>query len=116
MEYAVGVFSALSDPIRLRSLALLANEGPLCVCELTHALQVTQPKISKHMATLRDAGLVRDRRDAQWVFYSIAHDLPPWVKDAVVAAVKGVAEGELHTEDVERLKKMPVRPPRNRAA
>jgi ArsR family transcriptional regulator len=116
MEYAFGIFFALSDPIRLRSLALLGNEGELCVCELTHALQASQPQISKHMATLRDAGLVRDRRDAQWVLYSLAPDLPLWVKEAVAAAMKGVSEEAIHTEDVERLKGMLARPSRNRAA
>ena len=116
MEYATTIFSALSDPIRLRSLALLAKEGELCVCELTHALQANQPKISKHMAALRDAGLVKDRRDAQWVLYSLAPDLPQWVRDAVTAAVTGISEERLHADDVERLKTMSARPPRDRVA
>ena len=87
------LFSALSDPIRLRSLALLAEHGELCVCELTHALQASQPKVSKHMATLHASGLVKGRRDAQWVLYSLASDLPQWAREAVVAAVKGVSGG-----------------------
>jgi ArsR family transcriptional regulator len=116
MEYAINILCALSDPIRLRSVALLAKEGELCVCELTYALQASQPQISKHMATLRDAGLVKDRRDAQWVLYSLAIDVPQWVTDAVAAAVKGISTEERHTEDVERLKGMTARPPRNRVA
>ena len=116
MEYAAAIFSALSDPIRLRGLALLAKQGELCVCELTHALGANQPKISKHMAALRDAGLVRDRRDAQWVLYSLSHDLTPWVRDVVTAAVTGVMEDKRHAEDVERLKMMTTRPPRDRVA
>jgi len=116
MEYAITIFSALSDPIRLRSLALMAKEGELCVCELTHALRAGQPQISKHMATLRDAGLVKDRRDAQWVLYSLATALPQWVKDAVTAAVAGASEERLHADDVERLKTMTARPPRERVA
>ncbi len=116
MEYAITIFSALSDPIRLRSLALMATQGELCVCELTYALRAGQPRISKHMATLRDAGLVKDRRDAQWVLYSLATDLPEWVKDAVTAAVAGASEESLHANDVERLKTMTARSPRERVA
>lgn len=116
MEYTTQVFFALSDPIRLRCLALLGSQGELCVCELTQALQASQPQISKHMATLRDAGLVRDRRDAQWVLYSLAGGLAPWAAEVVAAAVRGVCAEALHRDDVERLQGLPARPLRNRAA
>lgn len=116
MEYAANLFSALSDPIRLRCLALMAKEGEVCVCELTHALQAAQPKISKHLATLREAGLVTDRRDAQWVLYSIAAGLPQWAQDAVAAAVRGASDSPLYADDVARLKEMPARPPKGRVA
>lgn len=116
MEYPSNVFSALSDPIRLRGLALLAKEGELCVCELTHALQANQPKISKHMAALREVGLVTVRREAQWVLYSLATDLPRWAASALEAAVAGASAERLHAEDVERLRTMPVRRPHARAA
>lgn len=116
MEYASRVFSALSDPVRLRCLTLMASEGELCVCELTHALQASQPKISKHMATLRECGLVRDRRVAQWVLYSITGNLPQWCKEAVASAVKGISEEPLHADDIGRLRAMPARPPRNGGA
>lgn len=116
MEYVTSLFSALSDPIRLRSLALMAKEGEVCVCEVTHALQAAQPKISKHLATLRDAGVVKDRRDAQWVLYSLATDLPPWARDAMAAAITAVSATSEHSEDVARLKGMSARPPKGRAA
>ena len=116
MEYAAVLFAALSDPIRLRSLALLAEHGELCVCQLTHALKASQPQVSKHMATLRASGLVKDRRDAQWVLYSVSADLPQWAKEAVAAAVKAVGRERAHLEDIQRLKGMPARPPRTRAA
>lgn len=116
MEYPSAIFTALSDPIRLRSLAVMAKAGEVCVCELTHALQAAQPKISKHLAALRDAGLVTDRRDAQWVLYSIATDVPGWVGDAVTAAVAAVSASPIHVEDLARLQDMPSRPRRNRAA
>jgi len=63
-------FQALSDPKRLRILELL-REGELCVCELTDALGVGQSLLSFHLKTLRDAGLVRGRRDGRWVHYSL---------------------------------------------
>ncbi|HSV27986.1 MAG TPA: metalloregulator ArsR/SmtB family transcription factor [Candidatus Omnitrophota bacterium] len=110
MEYATTLFAALSDPIRLRSLALIAKQGEVCVCELVHALQAAQPKISKHLAILRDAGLVRDRRDAQWVHYSLSPDLPPWARDVVAAAIAGGSATPIHAEDLARLGTMPARP------
>lgn len=116
MEYALAILAALSDPIRLRSLALMAKGGELCVCELTHALQVGQPAISKHLATLREVGLVKDRRDAQWVFNAIAADLPLWVETALTAALAGVSDDPLTAADLERLRTMTTRPSRSRVA
>lgn len=65
---------AISDETRLRILVLL-HEKELCVCELCEVLEEPQPKISRHLARLRDAGFVRDVRRGQWVFYSLKmHD------------------------------------------
>ena len=50
------LFGLLADPTRLRSLALIQSEGEVCVCELTFALEESQPKISRHLASMRDAG------------------------------------------------------------
>lgn len=116
MEYQRIIFSALSDPIRLRCLALMALHGELCVCEFTNALDANQPKVSKHLAALREAGLVVDRREAQWVLYSLAPDMPVWVAEVVTAAVKGVAETPVHAGDVRRLAAMENRPAKGRAA
>jgi DNA-binding transcriptional ArsR family regulator len=78
MQCATSVFSALADPIRLRSLAPIVQEGELCVCELIAALDLPQPKISRHLAVMRDAGLLRDRRDAQWVLYASMMGRDAW--------------------------------------
>ena len=64
------VYRALADPIRLELIALIAARGPICVCHLEEALPYTQPRISKHLATLRRAGLVSTRREGSWVYYS----------------------------------------------
>ncbi len=64
------LFHALSDETRLR----LVNEllgGERCVCDLTVALGAAQSRLSFHLKTLKDAGLVRDRREGRWVYYSL---------------------------------------------
>ena len=61
-------FNALADETRLRILALL-RDGERCVCELTEALGLGQSLLSFHLKTLKDAGLVTDRREGRWVYY-----------------------------------------------
>ena len=73
------IFKCMSDETRLICLLLIWQEKELCVCELTQALAASQPKISRHLALLRDAGILSDRRAGKWVFYSLANDLPQWV-------------------------------------
>ena len=70
----VEVYRALADPIRLELLARIAAHGPVCVCHLEEELPYTQPRISKHLATLRGAGLVSTRREGSWVYYSAELD------------------------------------------
>ena len=64
-------FKALADTTRLRILNLLLH-GELCVCDIQHVLDATQPNVSRHLAYLRNAGLVRDRRDGYRIFYRLA--------------------------------------------
>jgi len=64
------VFGALSDPKRLRILELLRS-GECCVCDLAGSLGIRQSLLSFHLKTLRDAGLVRDRKDGRWVHYAL---------------------------------------------
>jgi len=63
-------FKALSDETRLRILKLL-EEGELCVCDLTAALEMTQPNISFHLGILREAGLIKDRKEGRWSYYDL---------------------------------------------
>ena len=67
------LFHALSDETRLEIMTLLAD-GERCVCELTSALDAAQSRLSFHLRTLKDAGLVTDRRDGRWVYYAINAD------------------------------------------
>lgn len=64
------VYKALADKTRLHMLALLAREE-LCVCELVAILNMSQPGISQHLRKLKQAGLVKERKTAQWVYYSL---------------------------------------------
>ena len=69
---------ALSDPTRLTMVAALWRAAqPVCVCDFTNDLGLTQPTISHHMARLRDAGIVEWEKDGIWTYYRIRRDLPP---------------------------------------
>lgn len=74
----VQFFKCLSDETRLNATLLIHKEGELCVCELMAALEGSQPKISRHLAQLRNCGILSDERRGQWVFYKIHPDLPKW--------------------------------------
>ena len=103
-------FKAMSDLTRLRMLVLLSREGELCVCELTHALDESQPKISRHLAQLRELGVVLDRRQGQWIYYQINPDLQAWAREALVATSEGMITQTPFNEDLQALTDMPNRP------
>jgi ArsR family transcriptional regulator len=63
-------FQALSEPLRIRLLELLRSQE-LCVCELCEILEVSQSKLSFHLKTLKEAGLVRSRQEGRWIYYSL---------------------------------------------
>ena len=70
MNEMLKTFKALSDENRLRILKLLEH-GELCVCEIVAAFGAGQPKISFHLAALKNAGLVKDRKEGKWMHYRI---------------------------------------------
>ncbi|MFV5464155.1 metalloregulator ArsR/SmtB family transcription factor, partial [Acinetobacter sp. 207] len=71
-------FKCLSDPTRLDILKLVMAQHNICVCELTEQLQLNQPKISRHLALLRNLSILLDQRQGQWVYYRLNPDLPEW--------------------------------------
>ncbi len=73
MEKLLDVLKALSDETRLRILNLL-YEKELCVCDIIETLKISQTKASRHLIYLKNAGLVKDRKQAQWTYYSIFSD------------------------------------------
>jgi ArsR family transcriptional regulator len=69
-ERAIELFHALSDETRLEIIELL-RKGERCVCELTDTLDAAQSRLSFHLRVLKDAGIVRDRKDGRWVHYEL---------------------------------------------
>lgn len=79
----VQLCKCLADETRLRTVALLSVYDELCVCDLVAVLSLPQPTVSRHLAQLRDCGLLCVRRDAQWSYYRMADDLPGWAADVI---------------------------------
>src|SRR3954469_744123 len=71
---AVDLFHALSDETRLEIIELL-RRGERCVCELTDSLDAAQSRLSFHLRVLKDAGIVRDRKNGRWVHYELDADV-----------------------------------------
>ncbi len=88
----VRLYAALADPIRLRLLNLMAGRE-VCVCYFVEILRLSQPKISRHLAYLRKAGVVAARRDGKWMHYRIAQP-----KSAAAVAILYVTLDSLRTD------------------
>lgn len=110
------LFAALANETRLRCLVLLMQHKELCVCELTQAIGASQPHISRHLANLREAGLVADRREGLWIHYKITSDLPAWVTGILHETTKGNRLLSPFSDDEKALAVMPNRPGAQRCA
>lgn len=104
----VTMFKAMGDELRLAALLLIRDQGKLCVCELTEAFEVSQPKVSRHLASLRDAGLLETERRGQWVYYYLNPGLPEWV--ARVLNETALNNAALIEQPLARLQAMADRP------
>src|SRR5690606_17633131 len=107
------IFKCLADETRARVALLVALKGELCVCELTAALEESQPKISRHLALLRSAGLLVDRRQGQWVYYRLHPHLPDWVHEMLNSVL--AANRNWLRPNVQRLESMRDRSERDTA-
>jgi len=96
----------MGDMTRLRCMVLLHKEGTLCVCELTAALALSQPKISRHLALLRQSQLLLDSREGQWVYYRINPELPAWLFGVLDNLLNEVSIQKSLQEDVSRLQQI----------
>src|SRR5277367_932068 len=87
----VRLFAALADPTRLRLLNLMAGRE-VCVCYFVEILQQSQPKISRHLAYLRNAGIVHARREGKWMHYSIQRPADAAANSALAAVLAGLKQ------------------------
>ena len=86
MLHPLHLFKTLSDETRLAIVMLLREAGELCVCDLCAATAESQPKVSRHMALLRESGLVIDRREGKWVHYRLSPQMPAWAAQVIEQA------------------------------
>jgi ArsR family transcriptional regulator len=96
---ATAFFSALANDTRLRCLSLLSRHNELCVCELTHALGASQPHISGHLAELRELGILTDRREGLWVYYSLNPALRSWARVVAEETASGTVDSSPFADD-----------------
>lgn len=83
MLQPVQLFKILSDETRLAIIMLLRESGELCVCDICGVTSESQPKVSRHMAILRDSGLVLDRREGKWIHYRLSPHMPAWAAENI---------------------------------
>ncbi|QLK21321.1 metalloregulator ArsR/SmtB family transcription factor [Raoultella ornithinolytica] len=86
MPHPLEVFKILSDATRLTIVMLLREQGELCICDICALTAESQPKISRHMAILREGGLVLDRREGKWVHYRLSPHMPAWAAEIIDSA------------------------------
>ncbi len=101
MNDILNIFKALSDETRLRILKLL-EQGELCVCDIVAALDMIQPKVSFHLGVLKDAGLIKDRKQGKWVHYRI--DDSDFFRRFLLLSTLERISAETVSEDISRLK------------
>jgi len=105
------LFAALADPTRLRLLNLM-NGREVCVCYFVEILKQSQPKISRHLAYLRNAGIVSTRREGKWMHYSIARFENAGEAAILNAALTSLKADRAMQADLARLSKACCEPQR----
>ncbi len=101
MKDIMEFLKAISDETRLRILVVLCK-NELCVCEICDVLEESQPKVSRHLAKLRGAGLIRDERQGRWVFYytNFKHEGFKEIMESIIARINKYPQLK---RDMERL-------------
>lgn len=102
MDKLINFFKLLSDETRLRIMVLLYH-GDFCVCQLTGITGISQPNVSKHLARLRDMGMVKDERREQYTFYSLSLD-EKLHEDILAAIIADISDYPTLRLDVEKSK------------
>jgi ArsR family transcriptional regulator len=97
-------FRALADKTRLRILALLGN-NEVCVCHIHDSLGLPQPTVSRHLAYLRQSGIVTARRDGVWMHYQVSRSLDPVIQAVVTAAIEAVKATRGTSQDLKQFQR-----------
>ena len=103
-------FKVIGDETRLRCLAIIETYKNVCVCELVHALELPQSKISRHLSLMKLGRLVSQRRENQWVLYSISSDLSDFEQKLITTIVTKITQSGVFKKDKEHFLKMENRP------
>lgn len=81
-------YKVLGDPLRLQMILMLHTFDEVCVCQFVDATGMSQPKVSRHLAQLRDYGLLTDRKEERWVYYRINPALADWMANTIATAAQ----------------------------
>jgi len=103
MDRLVGMLKGLADPTRLRIVQLLSAREELCVCEIVDALAVPQYSVSRHLGSLKAAGIVDDWRQGKWMHYALARSLSAEERALVAAACARARQDRHARQDRRRL-------------
>ncbi|HIP94013.1 MAG TPA: metalloregulator ArsR/SmtB family transcription factor [Leucothrix sp.] len=103
-------FKVLADETRLRCIALIFEQQQICVCELIHALDLPQSKISRHLSIIKLNGVITQRREGQWVLYSINSKLSSIKRNMIEMYVTELKNTSPFKDDKNSLLAMTNRP------
>ncbi len=106
MKHTAALFKSLEDETRLRIIGLLLGVKELCVCHIIDVLQLPQSTISRHLATLKNAGWLKDRRAGVWIHYSINPDLSPTHVILIKTLGDVLKQSDTARKDKKRLSKL----------
>ncbi|MCM8820518.1 MAG: metalloregulator ArsR/SmtB family transcription factor [Candidatus Omnitrophica bacterium] len=109
MKQYINLFKALSDETRLR-IAVLLSEKELCVCQIQSALSLSQTKISRHLTVLRYIGIVKNRREGLWVYYSLSKPKNKLEENLFECFRRCLRKDNVFKTDLSRMQKCIVQP------
>ncbi|MBF0446986.1 MAG: helix-turn-helix transcriptional regulator [Magnetococcales bacterium] len=107
LEQLAARYKALSEPLRIRLLCLVAHAEEICVCDLVTATGVSQSMVSRHLAYLRNSGWVTARRDKLWIHYRIARQADGFGQDILKTLVNQAVLSQQIQKDLQALKNIP---------
>ena len=109
MEKITNIFRALSDKTRIRILYLLLNvKKELCICEIMDSLKLAQYNVSKHIRELKLVGIVKERKEGRFVFYSMVNPKTGFVRN-LLKTVKSIPEDDFVNDNLRLKKRLSLR-------